>query len=96
LPIWLKIKAVEKSEFMQELLKILLDALRKQAFSVILLVIACGVMGKIIVDMKQEAKEMQERLEGQIMACHLERQNLMVRVAVLEAVNKLPASQRLK
>lgn len=63
---------MEQINVMNELLKIAFEALRKQAFSVLLLVIACGVMGHEIIDLRIDLK----LLQADNISCNVERATL--------------------
>lgn len=60
---------MEQINVMNELIKIAFEALRKQAFSVLLLVIACGVMGHEIIDLRIDLKP----LQADNISCNVER-----------------------
>lgn len=80
----------ENIDLFNELKQILLNALRKQAFSVLLLVIACWVLGYVVWEQKTaqeaqmlETKEALRSLQERLDACDKSRQELAIEFYVL-------------
>lgn len=97
---------MEKFDFMGELLKILLEAVRKQAFSVILLLSACGGLIWFSLDQREglraaivatetKCREDLAAMSARLDLCEEQRNRLTVEVAVLRVeVNALSARRR--
>lgn len=82
---------MEKIDFMQELYKLIIERLRKEAFSVIILLGVIGALWVTSQDQKTELKTHAEKwdserneLFSQIQHCNMERSALAVEVASLK------------
>lgn len=79
---------------MPELVKIFLDALRKQSFSLILTVIGLGGLAWWNVEYKREMSAIVTALDAQVKVCSEKREALAVEAAALrEKVNILVEQQ---
>lgn len=81
--------------------KIIIEALRKQAFSVILLICACAIMGLVVAEIRTEALREREKfeqrfadMEKQIKCCEEARFGLSIKLATLEAKQDLLLNQK--
>lgn len=84
----------QKYDVMQEILKVFVEALRKQAFSVLLLLLCCGGLTKALIETRREWREQitastdsynktVASLQEEIRLCVRDREALAVKVAAL-------------
>lgn len=76
---------------MLEVYKVIIDALRKQAFSVVLLVAACVVMGFVVKEIRNEGnaretkwEKRMDTMDSELKSCNAEKSSQAVRIATLE------------